>query len=76
MDYKAQLDQLQNTIQAKKVEQAKLTERLETLKAEETKLLAQMKELGIENISELKTKLTTLEAEIQENIEKCLSIMK
>lgn len=76
MEYKAQLDSLQATIQAKKIEYAKLTERLETLKAEEVKLLAQLKELGIADMTQLKEKLTVLEAEIKEGIEKCQALLK
>jgi predicted nuclease with TOPRIM domain len=75
-DFKSRLDKIQTTIQDKKLEQARLQERLTTLKAEETKLLSQMKELGITEVSQLKDKITELETAIQDELTKCESLLK
>jgi len=75
-NFKIRLDKIQTTIQEKKLEQARLQERLITLKEEETRLLNQMKELGIANAGQLKDKIMELETTIQEELTKCESLLK
>lgn len=74
-DYKKQLDDLQEEINNKKLEQAKLEERLKGLQEDEQKFQSELKELGIENQEDLKKEIETLEEQIQAGIEKCKSQM-
>lgn len=76
MDYKVQLEEIKKKVEEKKVEKAKLEERLDSLKKEQEKLLAQMKELGINSPDELQTEIEKLEATIQLGIKECLDVLK
>lgn len=75
-DYKKQLDDLQEEINNKKLEEAKLQERLKTLEEDQKKYQDELKELGVNNIEDLKKEIETLEEQIQAGIEKCKSQMK
>ena len=75
-DYKKQLETIQAQVEAKKIELAKLTERQETLAKEQTKLLEQLKEQGIDDPTQLAEKILALEAQIQEQLAKCQTILK
>ncbi len=69
-EYKKQFDELQESINDKKVEKAKLEERLENLKKEEKQISEDLKELNVPK-EDLDSILETLEKEIQGELEKC-----
>jgi len=75
-NYKKELDDLQEEINQKKLEEAKLQERLKTLEEDQKKYQDELKELGVNNIEDLKKEIETLEEQIQAGIEKCKSQMK
>ena len=74
-DYKKELDILQEEINNKKVEKAKLEERLANLQQEEKNILQQLTGLNVKP-DELETVITTLESEIKEELEKCQKSLK
>jgi len=60
---------LQDKIQTRKLEQARLIERKEALEKERDNLNAQLKEQGINSEEELKKKINELEKDISDRIE-------
>ena len=69
-NYKEQFDELQETINSKKIEKAKFEERLQNLIKEEKQINEDLKELNVSK-EDLNTVLETLEKEIQGELEKC-----
>jgi len=74
-DYKKQFDELQESINNKKLEKAKLEERLANLEKEEKQINENLKELNVSK-DELDSILETLEKEIKEELEKCQTSLK
>jgi len=68
--YIQQIQELEQTIQNNKTELAKLEERQKVLKEEKTKLNVSLKELGVTE-AELEKRIATLDAELEEEINKC-----
>ncbi len=68
-DYKKQLDEIQEDISNKKLEKAKLEERLENLKKDMKQLREELKEMGLTDITP--EMLDALEKDIKEEIEQC-----
>ena len=69
-DYKKQFDEIQETINNKKVEKAKLQERQENLLKEQKQILEDLKELDVTS-DELEGVIADLEKDIKEELEKC-----
>lgn len=69
-DYKKQFDEIQETINNKKVEKAKLEERQENLLKEQEQIKKDLEELGVTS-SELEDVISKLEEEIKGELEKC-----
>ena len=69
-DYKKQFDELQEEINNKKLEKAKLEERLENLQKEEKQIDIDLKKLNVSK-EDLNNVIETLEKEINEELEKC-----
>lgn len=67
-NFKQRLEAIQEKIQNRKVEKAKLEERKSTLEKEREKINAQLKEQGINSQEELKTKITELEKGIDDRL--------
>lgn len=67
-DHKIRLEALQKKIEDKRIEKAKLEQRKEQLQEENTKLMKELFDLGINTIEELKIEITKLEKEIEEGI--------
>ena len=74
-DYKKQFDELQEEINNKKVEKAKLEERLANLQKEEIAIKEDLKELNVTS-EELEDVISKLENEIKEELEKCQKTLK
>ena len=74
-NYVEKITTLEKQSNENKIEQAKLKERLKTLKEDKDKLLAELKELGIEE-EDLEDKINDLDKEIGEEIKKCEEILK
>jgi len=70
MDYKKEFETLQEQINTKKLEKARLEERLENLQKEEKELQENLKELGVTS-EELEVTISKLEEEIKGELEKC-----
>ncbi len=68
-DYKKQLDEIQEDINTKKLEKAKLEERLENLKKDMKQLKIELKEMGVTEITD--EMLEALETDIKKDIEQC-----
>ena len=75
MDYKTELDTIEHKVNSNKLEQARLGERKKKLEEEKGEILNQLKEEGITE-EELQDKISELEIEIQESIEKCQEVLK
>jgi chromosome segregation ATPase len=75
-DYKEQFDKLQEEINNKKLEKAKLEERLENLTKERTEIFNELKTLDIATPEDLKIEIGKLEKEINEELEKCQKSLK
>ena len=69
-DYKKQFDEIQETINNKKVEKAKLQERQENLLKEQKQIQEYLKELDVTS-DELEGVIADLEKDIKEELEKC-----
>lgn len=69
-DYKEQFDKLQEEINNKKLEKAKLEERLANLQKEEKQINIDLKELNVSK-EDLESVVQTLEKDINEELEKC-----
>lgn len=69
-DFKKQFDDIQETINNKKVEKAKLEERQENLLKEQKQIQEDLKELGVTS-DELEDVISKLEEEIKGELEKC-----
>lgn len=69
-NYKEQFDELQETINSKKIEKAKFEERLQNLIKEEKQINEDLKELNVSK-EELDSVLETLEKEIEQELGKC-----
>ena len=69
-EYKKQFDELQEFINDKKVQKAKLEERLANLEKEEKQINEDLKELNVPK-DELNSVIEKLETEIKEELEKC-----
>ncbi len=69
-DYKKEFDKLHKNIEEKKIEQAKLEERLENLQKEEKQISEDLKELNVTS-DELEGVICDLEKDIKEELEKC-----
>ena len=68
MNYKDEISKIQTQIEQKKLEKARLEERLKQISEEKEKLMIQMKELKIETVDELTTLITTLETELKDRV--------
>ena len=68
-DYKEQLDKIQEDIANKRLEKAKLEERLENLKKDMKQLKIELKEMGLNEITD--EMLEALEADIKKEIMEC-----
>lgn len=75
MDYKAQLEQITETVDNQKTEKIKLEERLRNLKQDKTKILSELKE---QNIAEdkLEETIEELEIKIQTKITEANNLLK
>ncbi len=69
-DYKKQFDELQESINNKKLEKAKLEERLANFEKEEKQINEDLKELNV-TTDELEGVIADLEKDIKEELEKC-----
>jgi len=69
-EFKKQFDDIQESINNKKVEKAKLQERQENLLKEQKQITEDLKELGVTS-DELDDVLSKLEEEIKEELAKC-----
>ncbi len=69
-DFKKQFDEIQETINNKKVEKAKLQERQENLLKEQKQIHEELKELDVTS-DELEGVIADLEKEIKEELAKC-----
>jgi len=74
-DFKTQLEDIKKKITSKKMEQAKLEQRLEDLTTEKDNLDKQMAEAGIKDIPSLETEIESLEKELTEGLEKCQKML-
>lgn len=74
-NYKERAEKLSKQIEDKKTEKVRLEERLKSLKEEETKLVSQMEEMGIENVDKLSESIKELETEIETELVKCEKIL-
>ena len=68
-DYKEELDKIQEDINYKKLEKAKLEERLENLKKDMKQLKIELKEMGLIEITD--EMMDALEADIKKDIIEC-----
>jgi len=73
-DYKKQLEEISEKVQQKKIEKVKLEERQRKLQEEKEANLKELKALGIDE-KEIVAWLKKAEAEIQEGIGKCNTIL-
>jgi len=69
-DFKKQFDDLQEEINRKKLEQAKLQERLANLEKDEKQIKEDLKELNVSS-DDLEEVINDLEKEIKEEMGKC-----
>ena len=69
-DYKKQLDEIQEEINNKKVQKAKLEERRENLLKETKQIKKDLEELGVSE-DKLDEVVSALEIDIKEEIQKC-----
>lgn len=74
-DFKKQLSDLQDKINDRKVQKAKLEEREKSLTEELEKINLKLKELGIENEEALKKEISELEEQIEIGINKCQKLL-
>lgn len=74
-DFKAQFDNIKKQISAKEIEKAKLEQQIEDLEKEKQELDSKLKELGIDNITDLEKEIVDLEEQITEGISKCQKIL-
>ena len=74
-DFKTQLEDIKKKITSKKMEQAKLEQRLEDLTTEKDNLDKQMAGAGIKDIPSLETEIESLEKELTEGLEKCQKML-
>ena len=74
-NFKTQLEDIKTKINQKKIEQAKLEQRLEDLTKEKTELDSQMAEAGIKDILSLEEEIDSLEKELTEGLEKCQKML-
>lgn len=70
MEYKDQLDKLKKDIDEKKVQKAKLEERLENLEKDGKQIQEDLKELNVTS-EDLEEVISKLEKEIKEEIDLC-----
>lgn len=75
IDYKAELNTIEETIQERKLEKAKLEERLKTLTEEEKKLTDELTELGIKDVSKLKEWIGKQQTELDIEIKKLKEVL-
>ena len=69
-DYKKQFDEIQETINDKKVEKAKVQERQENLLKEQKQILEDLKKLNVTS-DELEGVISKLDEEIKEELARC-----
>lgn len=74
MNYKEELDNIEKKVNDNKTEKIKLTERQKHLQAEKDKIIAELKEMKIEE-DELSDLILDLEVEIQTQIEKAKEVL-
>ena len=74
MDYRQELDSIEKKVNSNKEEKIKLTERQKHLQAEKDKIIAELKEMKIEE-DELSDLILDLEVEIQTQIEKAKEVL-
>lgn len=74
-DYKKQFDELQESINNKKLEKAKLEERSANLEKEEKQIKIDLKELDVTS-DELEGVIADLEKDIKEDLQKCQKSLK
>lgn len=75
MDYKQELEKIENKVSENKENKVRLEERLKHLKEEKEQLLANLKEEKVEE-GNLKDVITDLEIEIEEELVKCKNLLK
>ena len=75
LDAKTGVEDIKKKITSKKMEQAKLEQRLEDLTTEKDNLDKQMAEAGIKDIPSLETEIESLEKELTEGLEKCQKML-
>lgn len=75
MDFLAELNKIEKMSQEGKIQKAKLEERLHQLQIEQTKLLEELKKIGVSE-AELNTTISRLEEDIEIEIQKANEILK
>lgn len=75
-NYKQQLDDLHEEINHKKLDRAKLEERIKTLKEDQKLYKDKIKELNINDISSLKEEIEILNEQIDAGIQKTKKAME
>ena len=73
-DYKRQLEQIESDVQNKKLEKAKLEERIRQLEEQKEQILGELEGLGITEV-ELDGFLEKEEKKIKEGIDRCKMIL-
>jgi len=76
MDFKKELEQIESQVETAKLEKVKLEERKRQLEEEKVSITKELKELGIQEDTNLEVIIQELEAEIELGIEKCQNILK
>lgn len=75
VDYRKQLNELQDKIQDLKLQEATLKSRKTDLEEELAKLHVKMSELGAKTPEELDAKIASLTNEIEESLGKCQQLL-
>jgi hypothetical protein len=75
MDYLSELQKIEKVTQERKIQKAKLEQSIATAEAEQTKIIEELKSLGIapEN---LQSTIDNLQKDIENEIDECNEILK
>ena len=75
MDYRRELEKIEEEVNDKKLEKARLEERKTSLEKDKTVVVAELKELGLSE-GEVEEWITKEEKALSEEIEKCKEILQ
>jgi len=74
-NYRKELELLEKEVQDRKLEKAKIDERIKTLEEEKTKLLEELKEFGINSLKELEVYIQETEEVLNQKLTEARKIL-